>query len=362
MKTSSLDAFAELGPRDPIVACAADDGYAMPLAVAIRSVLEHLDPERRLGVVVLDGGIAPANRARLLRSWSPERTRVAWLEPDARVFEEIPTWRYLNRVAYYRLLLPELLPPELPKVLYLDSDLVVLSDLGPLWESELGDWLCLAVQDATSPYVDAERAMPNWRECVRYGFTVCPIANYVELGLAPDARYFNSGVLVMNLAGWREERVTAQLLECMREYGDHLHAADQYPLNVVLAGRWGELDPRWNVPTLVHGSSSWRMSHFDEATFRRVLGEPFVVHWAGPEKPWNGRGSVPLPDLFHRYRALTAWSGMRGRAVIASFHLRARLRGPAKSARRGWKGLTRAVRETGRWPRRAAARVRRRTR
>ena len=342
MQTALPDALAGLGPSDPIVACAADDGYAMPLAVAIRSVLEHLDPKRRLGLVVLDGGIGPANRARLLRSWRPQGARVAWIEPDARVFDDIPTWRYLNRVAYYRLLLPELLPPEVTRILYLDADLVVLTDLGPLWDAGLGDRPCLAVQDATSPYVDARRAMPHWRECTRYGFTPCPIENYAELGLAPDARYFNSGVLSINLARWRQEGITAQLVACLRANGEHLHAADQYPLNVVLGRRWGQLDPRWNVPTLVYGCAGWRQSHFDEATFRRVLEDPYVVHWAGPEKPWNA--AVPRADLFHRYRALTAWSGLRGRAVIASSRLRTRLRAPARRARHTWRQLARLVR------------------
>lgn len=45
-------------PDDPIVVvCAADNNYAMPLSVTIRSALENLGSDRHLLLFVIDGGI-----------------------------------------------------------------------------------------------------------------------------------------------------------------------------------------------------------------------------------------------------------------------------------------------------------------
>lgn len=350
---NAFAAFETLGPRDPILASAADDGYAMPLAVSVRSAIEHLDPGRRLGVVILDGGITPANRRRLERSWPRERAEVAWVRPDPALFEGIPTWRWLSRVAYYRLLLPRLLPEHAARVIYLDVDLVVQADLGALWDEPFAGALTLAVQDPTSPFFDAARSLPD-RVLPTHDFNPRPVRDAEARGLAPTLPYLNSGLLVMDLPGWRREKITDQLLDCLRGAPeDHLHGGDQYPLNVVLVDRWRALDPRWNALAVLHERASWRETHLDPDTFARVLEDPWVVHWAGPRKPWNGLGPVPRQELFQAYRTHTAWAGLRGRMVMA--HLRLAL--ARKRTRRRLRRL-RGLRKRTRPLARLAARLR----
>ncbi len=338
---SDLDPLAKLGPGDPVLASAADDAYTMPLGVSVRSAIDHLDPTRRLGIVVLDGGITPANRRRLERSWPGERVEVAWVRPDPALFEGIPTWRWLSRVAYYRLLLPRLLPETLERVIYLDVDLVVQRDLGALWEQPFQGALALAAQDPSSPFFDSRRAMPAGWEIPATGFTPQPVLDLDARGLSPTLPYLNSGLLVLDLPAWRREKITDQLLACLRSAPeDHLIGGDQYPLNVVLADRWRPVDPRWNALAVMNERHSWRETHMDAATFERVREDPWIVHWAGPRKPWNGLGPVPRGDLFHTYRARTAWAGLRGRLLMA----RLRLARSRKRARRRMRGLRKRLR------------------
>lgn len=338
---SDLHPLAKLRPGDPVLASAADDAYTMPLAVSVRSAIEHLDPARRLGVVVLDGGISAANRRRLERSWPRERVEICWIRPDPALFQGISTWRWLSRVAYYRLLLPRLLPETLDRVIYLDVDLVVQHDLGALWEEPFQGALALAVQDPSSPFFDSRRAMPPGWEMPADGFTQQPVRDLDARGLSPTLPYLNSGLLVLELPAWRHENITDQLLACLRSAPkDYLIGGDQYPLNVVLAERWRALDPRWNALAVMHERRSWRETHMDASTFERVLEDPWIVHWAGPRKPWNGLGPVPRGELFHSYRARTAWSGLRGEVRMAGLRwartrkrTRRRVRGLRKHAR-----------------------------
>jgi hypothetical protein len=53
----------------------------------------------------------------------------------------------MSKMTYARLLIPELFPATVSKVLYLDSDLLALGDLGPLWRTDLAGAVVAAVPD-----------------------------------------------------------------------------------------------------------------------------------------------------------------------------------------------------------------------
>ena len=160
MLSTRSDASAIQG-RDPIVVLAADDNFAMPLAVTIRSALENLAPDRTLRIYVLDAGIKDETKARLVQSWPPGRYQVEWLKVDARALAGVPVSGHINLVTYYRVLLPRVLPADLSRVIYLDADLVVCADLGRLWDCDLDGHLCLAAQDCAAPTWTHRRCWPT---------------------------------------------------------------------------------------------------------------------------------------------------------------------------------------------------------
>jgi lipopolysaccharide biosynthesis glycosyltransferase len=314
--------------RDPVVACCADDAYALPLAVAVRSALDHLDPSRVLELHVIDAGFTPASRARLLASWPAERLRVRFVPVTAGRVHHLPSGGHVSAASYARILLPELLP-EIERVIYLDSDVVVLGDLGRLWDEPLHDTACLAVQDNSAPFIDAERACPR---CVPHILTPRPIENYADLGLDPRGKYFNSGVLVMDLRRWRDAGFPERMLRCIEDNRDHLRFWDQYALNAVLAGSWRELDLRWNVSPYLSNYESWERSPFERDAFERAVSDPWIVHFLGPDKPWQMGSRLRCAEHFHAHRARTAWAGWRGSLAGAS----ARVARERRRARKQW--------------------------
>src|SRR4029079_7801651 len=76
--------------RDPVVVLAADDNFAMPLAVTIRSALENLAPDRTLRIYVLDAGIKDETKSRLVQCWPSRRYQVEWLKVDADALAGVP--------------------------------------------------------------------------------------------------------------------------------------------------------------------------------------------------------------------------------------------------------------------------------
>ena len=137
-----------------------------------------------------------------------------------------------------------------------------------------------------------------------------PVPNFRELGFKPEAAYFNAGVLLIDLAAWRVADVSRRLLECLEEHRRHVVFWDQYALNVVLAGRWGQLDLRWNQGSHVFHYPTWEQSPFDRQTYEQVRRDPYIVHFTTRAKPWRACRH-PLRGEFFKYLDRTAWAGWR---------------------------------------------------
>ena len=297
--------------RDPIVVLAADDRFAMPLAATVRSALDNLAPDRKLRLYVMDGGIKDATKERLMRSWPAGRYSIEWLTVNASALAGLPTSGHINLVSYYRILIARVLPAELQRAIYLDADLIVRTDLSRLWDQELSGQSCLAAQDCSAPYLDSADALANYRECGSYLGSVQPVPNFRELGLKPDAAYFNAGVLLIDLAAWRNSDLSRQSLECLEQHRQHVLWWDQYALNVVLAGRWGALDARWNQGTHVFMYPTWQQSPFDRETYEQLRNDPFIVHFTTRTKPWMPLCQHPFRTEFFDYLNRTDWAGWR---------------------------------------------------
>jgi lipopolysaccharide biosynthesis glycosyltransferase len=294
--------------RDPIVVLASDENFAMPLATTVRSAIEHLSPELTLRIFVLDGGIKDTTKERLIRSWPARRFKVDWVRVDGASLGA-PTTMQGSISCYFRILIPRVLPTHIRRAIYLDSDLFICADLGRLWSQDAASNLCLAVQDCGAPYIDSSQALPNYAACAPYIHYSRPISNFRELGLDPKAPYFNSGVLVIDLDGWRREDITGQVIDCLAKNAAHVHLWDQYALNVVLTRRWGSLDRRWNQGCHVYQFPSWEQSPYDKETLEQQRDDPYIVHFTTAHKPWRASCRHPLREQFLDCLQRTNWAG-----------------------------------------------------
>jgi lipopolysaccharide biosynthesis glycosyltransferase len=298
--------------RDPVVVLAADENFVLPLAAVVRSALDNLAVDRMLRIFVLDGGLSEAIKQRLEQSWPKGRFQITWIAVDSSTVSDLPIWeKQYNLTNYYRILMPRLLPKYITRTIYLVADMIVCTDLGRLWDQGFDGYKCLAVQDLASPFLDAQIALPNYDRCGRHLGSPRPVPNFQELGLNPRAPYFNSGLLVADVSAWRAADMPNQLLTCLRENRPYVRWVDQYAFNVVLSGRWGQLDLRWNQAARIFSFPSWSLSPFDRKTFEQVRDEPYIIHFTTDNKPWLVTCIHPLQKRFFEYVDRTAWAGWR---------------------------------------------------
>ena len=274
-----------------------DDNYALPLGVTLYSAISNVKDSRKVVVYVIDGGISDANKRCLKRVLSTQGLAVEleWVVPDVSSLDVLRGQDWRGQAAYLRLLIPDVLPEDCDKAIYLDSDLVVEADLSALWTERLAGQPALAVRDYWSPYVSCPDAL---------------VETYEELDISKEASYCNSGLMVVNAAQWREENLPSRVLEYMHRYSNYVKFADQDGLNAIIAGRWGLLDPKWNVALSALGMYG---RFFDMTMEERkraqneLLSNACVIHYTGTPKPWDVHYEGPAQDRFFHYLKESGW-------------------------------------------------------
>jgi lipopolysaccharide biosynthesis glycosyltransferase len=303
------------------IAIAGDDAYALPMAVTVRSAIEMLAPGRRLHIHVLDCGISDLSRERIRKSWQSRHVEIEWHGMDMSVLRSLPAAKlsHISASTYARLFLETTLPARLERVLFLDSDLLVLHDVGELWSVDMRGALAMGAPDVGAPWLDSDVVLSGRPEASRHLVLSRPVPDYQALGLAPDLPYVNVGVLLIDLAGWRRCSVSESALACLADPRRQVVWDDQYALNVTLAGKLHPLHAAWNQGSHIYNYPDWISSPFDSKTFEEIRSRPKIVHFTTGYKPWllYYRG-------VHRRRwfeivDLTDWASWRPGSLAARF-------------------------------------------
>jgi len=271
-----------------VIATAIDSFFALPLAVMLRSALANFSPEAGIEVYIVDDGLSSAERDKVKASL-PDQVPLHWVRRPPEQFEELPNWGRVSLTTYHKLTLGEWLPSRVNRVIWLDADMLVLANLFELWRADLNGHLALAAQDILVPYVSS-----------RFG-----IAAHRELGLEPQAKYFNAGVMLIDVARWRRDQVTARAFDYLRRYRERVFFLDQEALNAVLAGQWAALDPRWNWNPVLDRVPTYKKVR------EGIIGDPWIIHFIGNLKPWTYLGFSRHQMLYYQWVDQTAWRGWR---------------------------------------------------
>jgi UDP-glucose/galactose:(glucosyl)LPS alpha-1,2-glucosyl/galactosyltransferase len=273
-----------------VVAVGLDDAYAPRTATVLRSCV-LANPSADIAFEVFhDGSLTPANRERLTESASSKRSSARFHAVPSAQLQGLPTTLHFGSAVWLRFFIPDLLTESL-RAIYLDSDTLVMGELRELWETPLGSLPIAAVANVVEPPV---------RPRVR------------ALGIEYPGGFFNSGVLVMDLAKMREEGATAALLDAAVASGENLLWPDQEILNLVFRNRWHRLHPRWNAQNSFWAWREWADEVFGSTATEEARNRPAVRHFEGPGlcKPWHFLCQYPGTDRYRAVMAQTPWASL----------------------------------------------------
>jgi lipopolysaccharide biosynthesis glycosyltransferase len=252
------------------IVLATDSGFLAPVACVL-SMLDRLDPDSR--VTILHDGVSLADRDRTT-SHVCNRLRVEWTDVAELLPRHLKGTSHFTRMSYARLICADAVPEDVRRVVYIDGDILIRRSIRPLFEVDLAHQPLGACID-----LNATTAKLGLSDCATFG-------------VPGDNPYFNAGVLVVDTAAWRRERIAERAIEFAAEHPDELQWADQDVINLLLGARCHRLDAQWNLLWGGWGRRTTQRrvgSALPQAELARALSDPAIVHFAGSIKPWHPR-------------------------------------------------------------------------
>ena len=230
------------------VCIACDDNYSKYAGVVIASILANTNSEDKLSIYILDGGISEMRKSEIRSLKSIKGCEIIFLPFDEKLIEEykkIKTLKHISYTTYYRLKLPSLLP-NVERIIYLDCDMVVLTSLRELFQTDMGSKYIAGCEDIGT----------------KKRFT--KLKNYI-----------NAGMLVFDLSKMREKNVEKIFLDYAIAHIENLKYSDQDIINYACKDAIWILDERWNVQS---SNFTNRLSYTKA---------PKIIHFIAKRKPWH---------------------------------------------------------------------------
>lgn len=245
---------------------AVDDGYIPFLAVTLQSIVEKSKEEYYYVVKILYTNISEENKEKI-NKYKRENIEIEFVNLNyyiEKVKDKLYTRDYFSMTTYFRLFISNLYP-QYNKAIYLDSDIVLLTDVAELYMQDIGDNLVGAVAD------DIIQQNEVFQE-------------YVEkvVGVASYKTYFNAGMLIMNLDELRKTDFQGKFLYLL-ETVKYSVVQDQDYLNRICKGRVKLLDKSWNVMPnatkdineadikLIHYNYQYKPWHYDNIPYAKYF-------------------------------------------------------------------------------------------
>ena len=247
---------------------AVDDNYIPMLSVAIKSMLENASKSYDYRIKILNTGLKAENKEKI-NVYKSENVDIDFVDVSQHMLalaDKLHTRDYYSKSTYFRLFIPKMFP-QYNKALYLDADIIVSGDISKLHNSFIGTSLLGAVPD----------------EVVQ----ITPVfVEYVEKALGvPVNKYFNAGILIMNLKQLRNVNFEEKFINLLSKYAFRV-AQDQDYLNVICKNKVWYLNETWDKMPLQHGCCDVKKLN--------------IIHYNMGWKPWHA-DDVLFGDVFWKY-------------------------------------------------------------
>lgn len=260
--------------EDMAILTTLDKNYLPQLQVMLTS-LKINNPSEQVSLYLLHSGIPGEALAGVERQCRGCGYDFHPILVENTLFQGAPVTRQYPKEMYYRLLAPQLLPRQVERVLYLDPDILIINPIRPLWETDLqGNLFGAAAHTGKTELANS--------------------VNQLRLGTERD--YYNSGVLLMDLAAGRREIRPRELFDYVEKHRKELVLPDQDLLNGLYSRNILALeDVLWNYDARNYGNYLLRSG--GTCDLRWVMEHTAILHFCGKEKPWK-------PKYFHRFGVL----------------------------------------------------------
>lgn len=267
------------------ITCGTDDKYVQHCMAMLCSLFEN-NKDKLFSVHILTNNLSNSYQNELTQLALRYNNRIKFYMVDETPLDGVQfrTNRPLTKAAYYRLLLPSILP-DIHTILYLDCDMIVLGDVDELFDIDLTGYALAACNDSM-PYNNIHRR---------------------QLNLPVGTRTFCSGIMYINLDYWREHDSQNKCLNFAKRERKPVFLHDQDVFNYVFRDQWFLLPPKWNVSPHM---KNWIQDVYRPFDYVEMFQSPCVYHYFDSLKPWQEQPCLKK-SLYREYLVLSGFSSPR---------------------------------------------------
>jgi len=177
---------------------------------------------------------------------------------------DLPTTAAWSLETYFRLMLLDILPADVDRLLYLDVDMIIDKSLSELYNTDFEGANFCACKDMTVDFPTGDSRDKIFRDHIANGFT-----------------YFNAGMMLWNIENLRGQYSFKKYMDLAKALDYQMLAPDQDLLNYMHAGQIKFVD-EYNYDLFS------RMAYNSGIHYDDVKKETSIIHFAGM-KPWEGQ-------------------------------------------------------------------------
>lgn len=258
-----------------------DNNYVHYFWVMISSLFENKKKNTQLEIFLIWDKITVENKAKLNILEKKYNFKINYLNVDVNKYKDLVICWHFNHTTYYKISIPDIISDNIDKILYIDSDTIILWDLLELWNTNIDSYSIAWVEDL---WINESYKLNLW--------------------MSKDSKYFNAWVMLMNLKRWRQEKTWQVIFDFIKNNKGKITLLDQDWLNFILSKQSLFIDYKFNI---MNSSFLRNMNFKINDFFLKQEKNPVIVHFAPWIKPDKFNCIHPFRKNYIFYLQKTPW-------------------------------------------------------
>ena len=256
--------------------------FTYPVGILSTSILENNKDMKIDFHIFIDDKIENKEIERFKELTRKYNTNIVIYEFDNSEFKNLDD-REFTIATYYRFAIPYQLKNITDRYLYIDADIISIRDLRDYLSIDLNNKIAAVVAEF---FVD------------KHGIPI-----------KTENKYFNAGMMYINLTEWLKNNVSEECLRILREvnldskqklkYGYDFRCFDQDALNIVLKNKVQYIESKFNFLANISQKCNKNLVN--------VPNDTIFIHYHGFNKPWHEWCFHPLGRFFRQYKDISPW-------------------------------------------------------
>jgi len=265
-----------------------DQNYLCHAAASIVSLLEN-NKKENIKIFLICNDLNPESMDKLEKLVSSYHQEIVFLDIQL-VCEDVKKNDNFPLSGYARLFIDQIV--DVDKILYLDCDTIVLNSITELYHTNIENYYVAGVQDAPAKILSD------------------------IIGMDENDRYINSGILLINLKKWKEDKLRSRYIEFIEQYDGKVPHHDQGIVNGVCKNKIKILSPKYNfMPQffLYTSEQAKRLFNIKKYYTQKEIDSskksPVVIHFIAKffGRPWEADCTHPYKNEYLNYLKMSGF-------------------------------------------------------